>query len=172
MADAITLDDILRKQKAMADRCDQLQREQGAERIQAIAEELRVDGEELSRMAQTFAEQHGGGESKKGFTVVALTAAQKQRIADATGVTLDEIRIPDDAGIATRTMPHTDPRIVEHWATLEAKRVAVARESEAQLKAQLSSVMEALEQQGNPALDDQLAELKADPKFLGGLLKK
>src|SRR5438552_11598174 len=130
MAD-VTLDALLVKQKEMAELASSLSSETGADRIQELAAELQRRGEELSRMAEELVAQQGNPKAQRGTTEVALTPAQKQRIREATGVELDTILLQDDAGIAARTMPITDPRIIEYRALQEAKRIKEGREAEA-----------------------------------------
>src|SRR3989442_16018678 len=103
----LTLDALLAKQKEMSDLAATLAGESNVDRIQEMAAELGRRGEELERMAQELVAQHGNPKQQRGSTEVVLTAAQRQRVLDETGVTLETILIPDDAGIATRTMPTT-----------------------------------------------------------------
>ena len=170
MADT-KLDDLLAKQKAMSDLAESLAGETNVERIQSVAVELARRGEELEQMARAV-EASTRGEAPRGYTEVVLTPAQRDRIREKTGVSLESIRIPDAAGVSARVMPLTDPRIIETQAVREAESIRAGREADAQMRAQLAEVIGAIEAVGNPALSEQLEKMKADPNSLGGVLKK
>lgn len=170
MAD-ITLDDLFARQKEMSDLAESLAGETNVERIQSVAVELARRGEELEQMARAL-EAQTEGQTPRGYTEVVLTPAQRERIHEKTGVTLESIRIVDTAGVSARVMPLTDPRVIEAQALREAESVRAGREADGQMRAQLDEAVAAIEAVGNPALTEQLERMKADPKFLGGLLKK
>ena len=169
--DDITLDDLMAKQRAMSEIAERLNGESDVERIQQIAAELQVMANELQAMGEQLAAKSTGSGAAN-WTEVVLTPAQRERVKEATGVALETIKISDPAGVATRTMPYTDPRIIEFYATQEARRRKIAEEADAQIQEQLRESLEAIESQGTPAVLEQLEQLKADPKFLGGLLQK
>jgi len=173
MADEITLDDLKRKQEALVSRIEALQNETDIAVIQQAATELQAEGEELEKLAKAFQEQEleRNGAGRRGNTEVVLTKAQRERIEEQTGVSMESLFIKDDAGIATKTMPMTDPRIIEYRALQEAKRKKLAAESDEILRAQLVDVFAAIES-ASPAAAEKLEELKADPSFLCGLLQK
>lgn len=171
MADEITLDTLLEKQKEMATLAAAMQSEPDPGRLQSMADDLNARGAELARLAEALAARHAA-ESSAGATEVLLTEAQRKRILDATGVSMNSIVIRDTSGIATRTMTAMDPRVIEHWALQEARRIQIARESDARLRAQLAEAIAAVEGQGTEALREQLERLKQDPAFFGGLLNK
>src|SRR5579871_4286410 len=163
MADEITLDDLKQKQESMAATVAKLDGETDAQRIQDIAAELQREGEELQQLAKAFEEQeiarHGGGQ--RGGTEVILTPAQRQRIEAETGIQMESIWFRDDSGAMTKTMPHTDPRIVEYRALQEARRRKQALDAEQQLDAQLLEVVAAIES-ASPEAAAKLDELRAD----------
>jgi hypothetical protein len=171
MADDVKLDELLAKQKAMSDYAATLAGETDVERIQQIAAELQRMGEEL----QALGEQVAAGAANTGaknFTEVVLTEAQRGRIEAATGVRLESIMLRDPSGIATRTMPVTDPRIIEYYATQEAQRRKAAAAADEELRGRLDAAIAEIEAQGTAAVVEQLEQLKADPNFLGGMLQK
>lgn len=171
MADPTSLDDLMAKQKVMTDLAAQMVGEEDVERIQAIAAELQVHAAELQAMGESLARE-AGKTSAQNWTQVQLTVEQRQRVKAKTGQDLELLRIPDPAGVASRTMPHTDPRIIEYYALREAERQKVAAEADAELKVTLRESLAEIEASGTPAVLEKLEELKQDPSFAGGLLKK
>lgn len=165
------MDDLLAKQKAMSDLAATMIEETDVERIQAIAAELQGHAAELQAMAEKIATS-AGNQGAANVTEVVLTSAQRNRILKKTGVALESIKLPDPAGVAARTMPHTDPRIIEYYALREAERIKLAAEAEEQLKEQLRASLAEIEAAGLPAVLDELERLKRDPNFAGGLLSK
>ena len=161
------LEELVARQQAMIELAASLQGEKDPGRIQAVAERLRELGAELQALALTF-ETH----TPDAFTEVVLTEAQRKRIADETGVHLETLIVRDEGGVATRTMPITDPRLIEYHALQEARRRQIGAEADARLRAELDASLAAIERQGTPAVRDQLDALKRDPNFLGGLLHK
>ncbi len=169
----ITLDDLKRKQEELLSRLDALQGETDGDKLVAVAAELQAAGEELETLAREFEQQEieRNGGPKQGNTEVVLTEAQRKRIHDETGVTMESLVMRDDAGIATRTMPMTDPRIIEYRALQEAKRRKIGEESDSALREKMDQVFAEIEA-ASPSAADKLAELKADPNFLGGVLQR
>jgi hypothetical protein len=168
----IKLDDLLAKQRSMNELAATLQGETDTDRIMAIADELRREAAVLAEMARALEAQHAGDVHRRGYTEVVLTEAQRARIKAATGIDLPSVRMEDDAGVATRTMPFTDPRIIEFRALKEAERMAQSRASEVELKGALEEAFAGLESQNNEVLNEQLAAMKNDPSFFGGILRK
>lgn len=171
MADDTGLDELMAKQRAMAELASRLAGEQDAGRIQALAEELRRMGDELQAAAMALAAKYET-KTPRGRTEVVLTEAQRQRVRDKTGVDMESVFLEDETGMTMRTMPAMDPRLIEHWALVEAERRKVGEEAEAQLRAEVTAVVDAIERQGTGAVIDQLNQLKQDPNFAGGLLRK
>ena len=171
VANAPSLDDLMARQKAMTDLAATMLEETDIERIQAIAAELQSQAAELQAMAEQFAAT-AGSQAAANFTEVVLTAAQRARILETTGVTLETLKLPDPAGVAARSMPHTDPRIIEYYALREAERIKVAAEADRMIKDQLRESLAAIEAQGTPAVLEELEKLKRDPAFVGGLVQK
>ena len=169
--DEIKLEALMARQKEMAEIAERLSGETDVERIQQVAAELQVMATELQEMGEKLAAQSSGGLANN-WTEVVLTDKQRARIEASTGVVMQTIKLRDPSGVTTRTMPFTDPRIIEYYAMEEARRKKVAEEADEQLQAQLAESIAAIESQGTPALLEQLEQLKADPKFLGGLLQK
>ena len=168
--DEIKLEDLMARQRAMAEMAESLNGETDVERIQQVAAELQAMAAELEAMGEQLARSSVGAADN--WTEVVLTEPQRARVKASTGVTMATIKLRDPSGVATRSMPFTDPRIIEYYAMEEAKRRQLAEEADAQIRAQLDESIAAIESQGTPAVLEQLEQLKADPKFLGGLLKK
>jgi len=170
MASEITLEDLQKKQDELMKMVAGIENETDGARIAALAPALQAKGEELEALARRFEAQMEAkfGPRAAGMTEVVLTEEQRERIRARTGITLETILIPDEAGLAAQTMPTTDPRVIEEQALVEAERRKAAAEADAQMRAQYEVVARTLEQAGH---GERLAELRRDPKFLGGMFQ-
>ncbi len=176
MADEIAPEDLLRKQEAMTKLGSQLPNEKDADRVQEILAQLAAMGRELETMAAQYEAQchakMGRTTAPRGYTEVMLTAAQRTHVREATGIDLETILLEDPSGALGKNMPRTPPSLIEALALEEGRRRAHAAEVEAELRQRLAAAVQAIESQGGPELQEKLAELKRDPKFLGGLLQE
>lgn len=177
MADEITLAQLDAKQKVLMALAEQLQTlakgEGKGQQIAALAPRLEKEGKELDQMAKQFEAQQL---AKQGPQVqvraeVMLTYAQSLRIWKQTGVTIQSVRLRDEGGVMSRSMPTTDPQTIELWALQEAQRQQMELQAQTILRAQLEKLLADLESK-SPALAGKVAELRADPKFGAGLLHK
>ncbi len=171
MADEITLDDLIKQQAAMATLAMSLEGERETQRIQAVAAQLQAMGDQLGAMARALEEQHGPPPPRAMVEVV-LTPEQRGRVVEKTGVDLASIRIADDGGATSQTMPLMDPRRIEFYALKEAERRKAGEEARARIAAEFAASLAAIEQQGTPEVKAKLAELRADPSFFGDALAK
>jgi hypothetical protein len=90
---------------------------------------------------------------------VALTAEQRGRIAEQTGVAVEVVTLRDTADRAwSKEMPKVEPREVEAMA---AKQAAAAR-LRAETRTQAESLIRELEKLNVPELADTIAELRRD----------
>jgi flagellar capping protein FliD len=173
VAQDISLDDLLRKQQEMSRLALEAQSAGSSARMQEIVAQLQALGSELEQLAaQLQAQSTAGTAARSGSTEVLLTPEQRSRVREATGIDLESIRIPDPTGISVHSMPLATPAQIEQRALQEAQRRQAAAAGEAAAQQQVAATLEIIDSQGTPALRQQLAELRQDPKFLGGLLQK
>jgi hypothetical protein len=170
----ITVEDLMRRQRAMSDKAAKLVDEKDVGRIQEITRELEAEGRELEALARSFEKQElaKAGPPPRGSLEVVLTADQRERVAALTGVTLDSIIIADEAGVLSRAMPHTDPRDIELMAIEQARRIKAAQGADTQARAAIERAVKDIEEQGMGEVRQKIEELKQDPHWLGGILHK
>jgi hypothetical protein len=175
MSDELSPEDLLRKQEAMTQLGSQLPNEKNPDRLQEILAQLAAMGRELETMAAAYEAQcrdmMGGGKAPRGYTEVMLTPAQRSHVRKSTGIDMETVLLEDLSGAIGRTMPMTQPAVIETMALQEARRRAQAEKMEKELRRQLAAACDAIESQGGTEVREKLAELKRDPKFLGGLLQ-
>jgi hypothetical protein len=167
MADEISIEDIQRKQADMTTLAAQLMAEKDKTKSQALTATLKQQSEDLQRMARAFEAQQQAkhGPPKQGGAEVALTEEQRKRVEGQTGVRIASIWLRDDS----RTAAQSDPQIIEDAALEEARRRKREAEAAAQSRAMAEQVLAQIEG-ASPAGAARVAELKADPNFLGGML--
>jgi len=174
MAREITMDELLRKQRAMADKAQSLVNEKDVDRIQTLTAELERDGRELTELATAFERQElaKAGPPPKGELEVVLTPGQRERVKKVTGVDLSSVVVSDETGVLSKAMPHTDPRDIEILAINEARKLAALRDADGKMRAALHQAIAEIEQTGFGEVRTELDKLKADPNWMGGLLHK
>jgi hypothetical protein len=92
-------------------------------------------------------------------TQVALTAEQRQRVAEQTGAAVDVVTLRDSPERAwSKEMPRVEPREVEAMA---AKQAAAAR-LRAETRAQAEKIIRELEKLDVPELAETIAGLRRD----------
>ena len=170
----IKVDDLMRRQQAMLDLMMRLPNERDAERVTAIAKQLEQDARELERLVKDFERQElaKAGPPPKGSLEVVLTPAQRKRVYDETGYKMETLIVRDESGVLSQSMPFTDPNRIEKLAIAEARRLKALGEGDQKMQQQVQQVLADLEAQGTGAVREQLEELKKDPNFLGGMLRK
>lgn len=174
MAREITMEELLAQQRALVDRAAALVGEKDVDKIQALTAQLLEAGRALEAQARAFEEQElaKAGPPPRGAVEVVLTEAQRRRVRELTGVELTSVVLPDEMGLLNKAMPTTDPREIERWAIAEARRQAARRGADEVMRAELERALLDIEQQGTGEVQRELERLRADPNWLGGLLRK
>src|SRR5207302_9344362 len=113
---------------------------------------------ELGKMAKAleaaFAPARGGGGVE---TRVLLTAEQRKRIADQTGVGVEVVTLRNTGDRSwPRSMGSVDPREIEAMAA----RQAAASRLKAETRARVEESIQELEKLESPVLADTIAELR------------
>jgi hypothetical protein len=133
--------------------------EKDPQRLQQMAEQLQTRCTELGRMAKALeaAVTPAGGSGAE--TRVALTAQQRERVAEQTGAAVETVTLQDTADRAwSKEMPRVEPREVEGMA---AKQAAASR-LRAETRKQAENIIRELEKLDVPELADTIAALRRD----------
>src|SRR5262249_23080071 len=132
MAREITMDELLAKQRAIADKAQALINERDVDKIQSLTAELEVDGKALEELARAFEKQElaKAGPPPAGKLEVVLTPGQRERVKNITGVDMASVIIADEAGVLSRAMPNTSPQDIERLAINEARKLAALRNAD------------------------------------------
>jgi len=120
-----SVEEIERKQKAMQPLLEQLAEEKDADRIQQLGKQIAEIAQELAHMAHGLDRAYAQATGGSGETRVVLTRDQRQRIAAATGGTVEVLVLPG-ADVWDPRMPRTSPATIE--------RLAIASVAERKLK--------------------------------------
>jgi hypothetical protein len=170
MAD-INMNQMIEKANAMLKLANEAANEIDPEKAKENAEKLLAMGRELEKMGD---EMRAQAHVRAGIAhvQVVLTPDQKKRVFQKYGIQMDTLIIDDNAGAMNKSMPSTRPEQIEVLAMKEAERRKHAAEAERLVRAELERAMQDIEAQGNAELSAQLARLKEDPNFAGGLLQK
>jgi hypothetical protein len=167
----IDMKPLVEKANSMVKMAADSANEMDPDKALANAQKLMAMGKELEKMADDMRAQAGKLRGMARVEVV-LTPDQRKRIFNKTGVSMETIIIDDQAGAMNLGMPTTRPEEIELLALQEAERRKHAAEADKVVRAELDRAIDDIEAQGNAELSEQLAKLKADPNFAGGLLKK
>jgi hypothetical protein len=174
MPPEIKLDELMAKQRAISEKAQSLVLEKDVEKIQAVTAELERDGRELDQLARDFEKQElaKAGPPPRGKLEVVLLPDQRERIKMATGVDMKSVFIADEAGVLSKAMPHTSPRDIEQIALAEARRLSATKNADTVMRAELERALDEIEKSGYGEVQTEVARLKADPNWMGGLLYK
>jgi hypothetical protein len=174
MAREIKMDELLAKQRVMSEKAESLAYEKDVDKIQRITAELEQEGRALEALALDFQKQElaKAGPPPKGKLEVVLTAAQRERVKNITGVDMKSVIVADEAGVLSKAMPNTSPRDIEQLAINEARKLAVLKDADAKMRVALEDAIKEIEAVGFGEVLQELDRLKADPNWLGGLLHK
>jgi hypothetical protein len=150
---------LLETQAEAARFATEMAAEKDPQRLQQMAERLQERCAELGRMAKALEAAVTPARGSGAETRVALTAEQRGRIAEQTGVAVEMVTLRDSADRAwSKEMPKVEPREVEAMA---AKQAAAAR-LRAETRTQAESLIRELEKLNVPELADTIAELRRD----------
>jgi hypothetical protein len=174
MAREIKMDELLQKQRVMSEKAASLANEKDVETIQRITAELEEEGRALETLALAFQKQElaKAGPPPKGKLEVVLTADQRERVKNLTGVEMKSVIVADEAGVLSKAMPYTSKRDIEQLAINEARKQAVLKDADAKMRTALEDAIREIEASGYGEVLAELDRLKADPNWLGGLLHK
>ena len=137
------MDELLAKQRAMADKAQALASEKDVDKIQRITGELEQEGRELEALALAFEKQElaKAGPPPAGKLEVVLTPDQRARVKKLTGVDMASVVIPDEAGVLSKAMPHTQPRDIEALAINQARKQASMHDADGKMRAALDDAI-------------------------------
>jgi hypothetical protein len=156
MGDLATLQE---KQAEAARFATDMAAEKDPQRLQQMAEQLQARCEELGRMAEALEAAVMPGGASGTETRVALTAEQRQRIAEQTGAAVETVTLQDTPDRAwSKEMPRVDPREVE---AMTARQAAASR-LRAETRAQAENIVRELENLNVPELAETIAQLRRD----------
>jgi hypothetical protein len=156
MGDLTTLQE---KQAEAARFANDMAAEKDPQRLQQMAEQLQARCTELGRMAKALEAAVMPGGASGTETRVALTAEQRQRIAEQTGAAVETVTLQDTPGRAwSKEMPRVEPREVEAMAA----RQAAASRLRAETRAQAENIVRELENLNVPELAETIAQLRRD----------
>jgi hypothetical protein len=152
------LGELQRKQAEAASFALRMAEEKDPERLKAMAEQLQARCAELGKMAKAleaaFVPAGGGGGVE---TRVLLTAEQRTRIADQTGVGVEVVTLRDTGDRAwSRSMGSVDPREIEAMAA----RQAAASRLKAETRTRMEKIIQELEKLEVPELAETISDLR------------
>ena len=170
----ISMDELMQKQREMVAKAERLSNEKDIDAIQGLTKELERDGQELAVLAKAFEKQElaKAGPPPRGSLEVMLTADQRQRVLALTGVDVTSVIVNDEMGVLSKAMPSTDPRDIELLAIAQARRRKADRDADGKMRSAVDQALTDIEEQGTPEAREELARLRADPSWLGGLAQK
>lgn len=170
----ISMDELMKKQREMVAKAERLSNEKDIDAIQGLTKELERDGQELETLAKAFEKQElaKAGPPPRGSLEVMLTADQRERVFKLTGVEVTSVIVNDEMGVLSKAMPSTDPRDIELLAIAQARRRKADRDADGKMRSAVDQALTDIEEQGTPEAREELARLRADPNWLGGLAQK
>ncbi len=123
---------------------------EAAAKVGAMAKELEAAGKKLQAQYGD-----GGGPEER----VVLTADQRERIGETTGVAMEMLVVRDPSGAFARAMPTNDRATIERMAARQAAVIATRKAKEKAVEA----LIKQLEKLGVPELEPVIEAIKADP---------
>ena len=147
------LDALLAGQAEAARLAIEMSQEKDPARLQEMAGQLQARCAELERAARTLETPDGGGAQ----TRVVLTAEQRQRVVEQTGVGVEVVTLRDTPGRQwSKEMPRIEPREIEAAAARQAAAARLAAET----RSQMEKIAAELEKLGIPEVADTIADLR------------
>ena len=174
MADEkVDLNTLKQLQAELLQAAADLSKERNGDKLVEGAKALQRRGQHLTLQAERFAAQERArhDEPPRGNVRVALTPDQRQRIAEATGVQMDELVMEDVSVTTSEMMPYMEPTQIELMALRQAERKATEERAAISAREQLRGAFSALEGVDNAEHKKVVSQLKKDPNFLGGALQ-
>jgi transposase len=162
-----SVEEIQRKQAKMVEKAEALAEKTDANEIIEAAKKLTEDAKELERMAKGLEKAFAPPPGAVGNTRVLLTAEQRQRIAEATGLGMEVVIMPGNSAELNASMRTMDPAKVEAEALKQvAERVLVLERRKA-----LTKIIKQLEKEipePVPEAQVEIDKLKEELRSLGG----
>ena len=158
----MSLEDIQRKQAALAKEAQSLAHEKDPQKILEVAAKLQAACLDLEKQARAFEKALMPPDYQGKGTDVKLTPDQKKRIVEQTGVGIEVVTLHDSSKrVWSRELPmgKVEPREVEKEAAKEAARLRRISET----KAGVEKIVKQLRALGVPELDEFIAQLEKDP---------
>jgi hypothetical protein len=161
------MDDLQKKQGDAAKLAQRMAKETDPEKMKEMAQELQNRTDSLRKMAMSIAGHYAPQGSSGPETRVMLTPAQKERIAEQTGVGVEMVTLHDTPDAKwSKKMTTIEPREIERMAGLQAAESRLISDT----RTQVEKIIKILEKQNVPELQETIEQLKADPTL--GLKKK
>jgi hypothetical protein len=127
-------------------------------RIEELTARLQARCSELGAMTRALVAELAPPASGP-ETQVVLTAGQRQRVVEQTGVGVEVVTLKDEPGRAwSRQMPRVDPREVE----AAAARAAASARLRAETRKHVAGIVRELEKLRSPELAETIAALRRD----------
>ncbi|HUJ28410.1 MAG TPA: hypothetical protein VLW85_20455, partial [Myxococcales bacterium] len=159
---------IQKRQAKLAHKAASLADEKDPQKILDVAKELQEECADLEKAARNLEKSIMPPDFQGKGTVVKLTADQRQRITEQTGIGLEEVTVHDSRKkVWSQELPRgtVEPREIEAEAAREAarlKRIAMTKEG-------VEKAIKQLKAFNVPELDDFIQQLEKDPTLgLGG----
>lgn len=142
------------------------------EKMAELSERMQAEGAALEALGKRYQQEQMMIRTKgRGLTTVVLTPDQRRRIKEKSGIDVETYQVEDD-GTFKQGMPARRVEEIEALALAKAMKEKYEIEAERMVRAELDRLMEDIENVGVAELSEQLARLKQDPNFAGGLLLK
>jgi len=158
----MSLEDIQKRQAKLAHKAASLADEKDPQKILDVAAELQAECADLEKAARNLEKALMPPDFEGKGTVVKLTADQRRRITEQTGVGLEEVTVHDSRKkVWSQELPRgtVEPREIEAEAAREAarlRRISMTKES-------VEKIVKDLKALNVPELADYIAQLEKDP---------
>jgi len=163
------LDELQRKQADTAKLAMKMVDEKDPERLKEMAEQIQARCRELEKMARGMEAAMTPQEATGQEVRVMLTADQKARITEQTGVGIESVTLHDTKKrMWSRDLPlgKIEPREIERLAAQQAAQSKLVSDT----RTQVEKIIKQLKALNVPEIADNIAELERDPSL--GLAKK
>jgi hypothetical protein len=151
------LGELQKKQAEAASFALRMAEEKDPERLKAMAEQLQASCAELGKMAKALEAALAPAGGSGAETRVLLTAEQRKRIADQTGVGVEVVTLRDTGERAwSKSMVGVEPREIEAMAA----RQAAASRLKAETRTRMEKIIGELEKLEVPELAETISDLR------------
>jgi hypothetical protein len=171
MAETIDMGPFMQKAELIQKMMAEAAKESDPDKMKEWADRLSAEGRELERLGHELEQKTRTLRGIARVTVV-LTPDQKKRILEKTGIAMETLVMDDEAGAMGMAMPITRQEEIEKLAMDEAERRRIQAEAEKKTRAAAEQALADIEATGMSEALEQVAQLRRDPNFLGGVLHK